>query len=63
MATSPRQAVGSNWRQRLAQLTLSTLVSAFRSLAGKEKALPHQPTLNDLPPAFLAAARLTQNAA
>jgi glycosyltransferase involved in cell wall biosynthesis len=47
------------WRQRLAQLTLSALLSVFQALSRKDKPVPSQPALRDLPPAFLAAANLS----
>ncbi len=55
----PAPDVGWTWRQRFAQLTISAMVAGFRSLAGKEKTIPPQPDLSDLPPAFLAAANLS----
>jgi glycosyltransferase involved in cell wall biosynthesis len=54
-----QRVAGWTLRQRLAQLTLTTLRSIFQSLSRKEKVLPPQPALRDLPPAFLDAAKLT----
>jgi glycosyltransferase involved in cell wall biosynthesis len=55
-----RRAVSPwTWRQRVAQLTLATLLSVFKSLSGDERKVPPQPALRDLPPALLAAAKLT----
>ena len=56
-------AAAWTWKQRLAQLTLSGLLAVFQSMAGREKRVQPEPTLLDLPPAFLDAANLTKSVA
>jgi len=54
-----RCASAWTWHQRLAQLTLSGLISLFKTLSGKHEQVRSRQTLRDLPPAFLAAANVS----